>query len=109
MKRQFATAATLAMLFSGQAAALDWSYYLDFKGQPMTEALLISMGQSYMFANFELEDRGAGLMYCQPENLALTGAQYTQILDQQALRIDPNPNTPVELLLLEGLKYTFPC
>jgi glucose-1-phosphate thymidylyltransferase len=27
----------------------------------------------------------------------------------QAARLNPTPDTPVELLLLEGLKYTFPC
>ena len=75
----------------------------------MMNALLISMGQAYMFANAEFEDRGLGGMYCQPGNLALTGAQYTQIIDSQAARLNPTPDTPVELLLLEGLKYTFPC
>jgi hypothetical protein len=54
--------------------------------------------------------RGSPQMFCLPPNLALTGDQVEDILQRAAKKVRKVPDDmPGSIILLDGLKDTFPC
>ena len=57
----------------------------------------------------ELAVEGRQPLFCMPNNLALTVEQAEDIMMREAEKNTDPDNVPVSLLLVEGLKDTFPC
>lgn len=81
----------------------------------MTKTYIEGLGEGLTWMNtIELSRHGTPA-FCQPGKLALTTDNYRQMLDAQitaASAVAPKAQldaTPVPLLLLQGLKTTFPC
>lgn len=71
------------------------------------------VGVGLGWANVHLMARKQERLYCVPENLALEASNYLDIIERKMsnkefvkmLRLE----TPLELILLNGLEETFPC
>jgi hypothetical protein len=75
---------------------------------------LDGVGTGFFWANTHQDTRNLARLYCQPGKLPLYAENYVQILEDyiysMADKSNPLPDgIPVELLLLNALKETFPC
>jgi hypothetical protein len=57
----------------------------------------------------ELAVAGRQRFFCMPDNLALTVEQAEDIMMREAQKSTDPANVPISLLLIDGLKDTFPC
>lgn len=85
--------------------------YEGAKDSQSFKLYLSGVERGYSWANTALDLRGQAKLYCVPTKLSLTFENYANIL---AKELADNPeiyalNTPVELILLNGLIKTFPC
>ncbi|MGA2841736.1 MAG: hypothetical protein ABSG18_16440 [Steroidobacteraceae bacterium] len=72
---------------------------------------LYGVQNGFAWANAYNGDRGLPPLYCQPENLALTRDQVTNILDN-FIKTDQGRallNAEISLVLLKALQHAFPC
>jgi hypothetical protein len=71
------------------------------------------VGMGYACANVDNKINGLPPLYCPPVNLGVTVENYLDIIDRYIERHKnikgENPESFIELLLLKGLKETFPC
>ncbi len=72
------------------------------------------VGTGFFGANAHQGTRNLPPLYCQPGKLPLYADNYLQILDDYISNRPGEPNSlansiPVELLLLNALRETFPC
>lgn len=81
----------------------------------LVKTYLEGLGEGMSWINtLELRKRSSPA-YCEPDKLALTIQNYMQILDMEiaasaaAMSKTQLDSTPIPILLLEGLKETFPC
>ncbi len=79
-----------------------------------TKVYIYGLGEGFLLANIEATKKKAPL-YCHPDKLALSMANYVDIVDRQ-IKERSNRMTqaqldeiPIAVLLLEGLEETFPC
>jgi len=82
-----------------------------FKNDQTFKFYIHGVGQGFAYANGSLQYIGQSPLYCQPANLALKPENYLEIL-QRYIEKHKNtlkPDWTVEMLLLLGLKETFPC
>jgi hypothetical protein len=83
----------------------------DYLGSPLTtrKAYVAGVGNGLFWANVYLKKS----LYCPPPNLAVYVDNYVDILDREIDISRKNKtltdDTHIELLLIEGLKRTFPC
>lgn len=77
------------------------------------EYYISGLGSGYFAANNVLKYEGNARFYCQPEKLLLKSANYMDILEKKAEKLDTtksyNTKVPIDMILLEGLRDTFPC
>lgn|SRR5215831_14119807 len=84
--------------------------YARLKDTQEFKIFLQGIGNGYLGANADLFVRGLPLLYCQPEGLGLGPDNYEDILQKEIKRKKHvEPDTLVTILLLSGLKNTFPC
>lgn len=111
-------------LFS-QAALAAPSNYLDYGSLTAQESEALAVyvtgaGEAYGWANVNLKSRGQAPLFCVPQKLKLNGNNYEKIykdeIDKNRLAYTPIINqlgvgslSLVGLVLLNGLKSTFPC
>ena len=71
------------------------------------------VGRGYTWANVELKSEGRTPLFCQPAKLILEAESFLTILDRMmSSNADGRGipmDIPIELLLLTGLRETFPC
>ena len=65
----------------------------------------------FFWANIDSSERGLGGIYCPPRQLALSADNYMEILKKELNSYGAryNLDTPLPLVLMSGLKRTFPC
>lgn len=92
------------------AAAPSVADYEKHKNSNTIKTYVLGLGEAFLYATIDLEFNKKAPLFCPPRQLALTTENYIQILDNE-LRGDKNfdSDAPVGLVLLEGLKKTFPC
>ena len=85
--------------------------YDNLKDVGWFRTYITGVGVGTTWANTELQSRGQPPLYCLPGKLVLETQNYMRILQgsiekhKDIIKLD----TPVEMLLLEGLMETFPC
>ena len=103
----------LSALLSWQTAparSMEYDDFLMLRDATVVDAILIATGNAFRVANSQILLQGDEPLFCQPENLAITGNQLRQILETQAAEGPQlRPGITVEIILLAGLKRTFPC
>lgn len=91
--------------------------YKAMKGQDkeITRIYLTGVGVGTRWVNAELKHSGKPPLYCVPDELVLETDNYSRILDDEIKRTEKRlgfqktQDFPIGLLLLDGLKNTFPC
>lgn len=91
--------------------ALSLRHFDAFRNGSGDSFLLLLMGMEDGFgtANVALIVERKKPLYCQPEGLALNPQNTLRILDEEVKRTNRGPDAPLSLVLLDGLKRTFPC
>jgi len=80
------------------------------------DALLNGTESGFLWANTELASEGRKKLYCQPGGLKLNLQTIKDILEEKVKNLlklgwslEEVDDFPIQLILLEGLKDTFPC
>ena len=115
-------AAAIAPISTSAYALPDnWNsvgHYPEVRNETAVKIYLLAAGNSYLAANVELRATGKDELYCQPDQLALMGENYVEIFEKQLASLKGGASeelsrtvegTPIEFVLLQGLKATFPC
>ena len=79
------------------------------RGDTATIAALAGISIGLGWANTELESRRMPQLYCQPPDLALTYQQNIAILEAFVHKDPRSLDLPAGFILLEALKFAFPC
>ncbi len=100
----------LVLWFFQAAAAPSVADYEKHKNSNTIKTYVLGLGEAFLYATIDLEFNKKAPLFCPPRQLALTTENYIQILDNE-LRANKNfdSDAPVGLVLLDGLKKTFPC
>jgi hypothetical protein len=98
---------------SASSIELTWKSYSNPENDAFRQhnSLWIDGLKSGLIAsNANLRHGGMPPMFCLPPNLALTVEQAEDILQRAAKKVRKVPDDmPVSIILLDGLKDTFPC
>lgn len=96
-------------LFSSKSYALGLKDYISGRNTDLSDALILTMGQSFEIANAVLEHQKRDPLYCTPRKLPISGKQYDEILMRYVGNEDIEGNKSTEILLLFALMDVFPC
>lgn len=101
---------SLALWACHVAAAPSIADYERLKNNSTIKTYVLGLGEAFLYATIDLEFNKKAPLFCPPRQLALTTENYLQILDNE-LKTDKSfeSDAPIGLVLLEGLKKTFPC
>jgi hypothetical protein len=85
--------------------------YERFRGKEMLLTYISGVGRGYTWTNTWLQTRKQPLLFCPPEDLAIRGENFVDILDNQIAWMGERglSSTSMELTLLKGLMRVFPC
>ncbi|ESZ20046.1 hypothetical protein [Mesorhizobium sp. L2C084A000] len=108
---KLAVSAIVMISAATMANALQLSDYLRNKNtqSDMIQALLMTMGQSYNYANGVLKHENQALLFCAPGTLRIASEQYQIILEDYLRRFPQQDDIAVEGVLLFALVDAFPC
>lgn len=105
--------------FSSMAIGASWGpsvkTYNKSKEIDIMRWFIDGLGRGFFVANVYVRMETKARLFCVPENLALEIENYIRILDDEIKRREESQGfekvqeDPIDLLLLEGLKRTFPC
>jgi hypothetical protein len=95
----------------------DWNvarnYYTvkQMGGTPTVGIYLLGVGNAYIVANASAAVSNQPQLYCQPRTLTLNAQNYLDIFEKELARNQNEDalNYGDEMVLLFGLKRTFPC
>lgn len=72
-------------------------------------SIISGVGQGLSWANVELGSRGKPLLFCAPEQMALTWEQEVDVIDRYLKRYPANAEFPVGAVMLYALMDALPC
>ena len=111
--RSVALTAFAAMaLTTAVRAELTAADFERSKNDNQAVAYVIGIGTAYAWANVSLLRDMQKPLYCPPLHLAVNGSNYIDLLNDAISSAKANNvslDIPIPLLLLEQLKFTFPC
>ena len=102
---------SIALIFAARAE-LTVADYERSKDESQTIAYVIGIGTAYAWTNVSLLRDMQKPLYCPPLHLAVNGSNYIDLLNDAISSAKANNvslDIPIPLLLLEQLKFTFPC
>jgi hypothetical protein len=73
------------------------------------EMYLDGVKDGAQFLNAGMRREGQRPEFCLPKNLVLTAEQAEDIMMREAQKMTDPDDLPVALVLIDGLKETFPC
>jgi hypothetical protein len=83
--------------------------YSDPKSKEYVAKIVQATGRGFSLANTAIARRGQSPLYCQPNNLVLTGEQIIDIISR-FVEINPALEKATwEAVMLEALENLFPC
>jgi hypothetical protein len=83
--------------------------YNDPKSKEYVAKIVQATGRGFSLANTAIARRGQSPLYCQPNNLVLTGEQIIDIISR-FVEINPALEKATwEAVMLEALENLFPC
>jgi len=107
---------------AAHADALTLHKYLDMtrssakEEQALLNAYLVGLGEGFLWAEIHLSNTRGIRLYCQPDNRVLTEKDYREILERQIQHAknaqflqETYERDIIGMLLLTGLRETFPC
>ena len=77
----------------------------------ITKIYIHGLAVAFMYANIDLDQRHQPMIYCKPESFSLVEDNLIEILDTNIAdkRLALPDYAPIEGILLQGLKASFPC
>lgn len=77
----------------------------------ITKIYIHGLAVAFMYANIDLDQRHQPMIYCKPESFSLVEDNLLELLDTNIAdkRLALPDSLPIEGVLLQGLKATFPC
>lgn len=108
---------TLIVSFFVSAAYAEF-LVKDYKKLKETKTMLIyveGLGKGFFYANVVMKYETGKSLFCEPDKLVLETNNFIRILDDEiereeaAVGFQKAQETSIEILLLSGLKNTFPC
>ena len=81
----------------------------DEKQRFMNEIYLDGLKDGLIAFNVTLAHSGAAPLFCLPPKMVLTGDQVDDILMREAKSVPEPDDMPIGIVLLAGLRKTFPC
>jgi hypothetical protein len=106
------TAIALCCAFSANAATILFGSYKnpkDEQARTFYKLHLDGLTEGFITFNVALRQYGRPPLFCLPPKMALTIAQAEDIMFREAKTVRDPDRTPIAIVLLEGLKETFPC
>lgn len=113
--------AVAAIIFTAMSpvTAMTVKQYREWKGkketQPLAALYVNAVGETYSWANVDLDRSKQPKLFCAPAKLAMTAQNYENMLED-GIKFAPQRATaqelsdlPIELILLHTLEETFPC
>lgn len=70
---------------------------------------ITGVASGYSWYNTYLEHDGKELLFCVPSELGLNPQNYMNIFEGELKEQNYKPDSYVEIILMQGLKRTFPC
>jgi Rap1a immunity proteins len=112
IKRVMIAAIALCVACSANAATVRFKQYThpsteEFR--PFNKIYLEGVMEGFVTSNSSLIVDGKPPLFCLPPKLAVTGEQAEDIKMRKAKALSNIDDAPISILLLEGLKETFPC
>jgi len=83
--------------------------YQTFKNDAEMKRYIQGLGAGFVWMNIYLGKARRRPVFCLPEHLSLYEENFKDILDKAIQRQGIAPDGNIELVLLDGLKRTFPC
>jgi len=101
----------LASSVQAEGRGLTVRHYEYLKAQEARDLTISvhAMREAFMVANATLEAERRKPLYCQPKEMNLTLQSTLEILDEQMKITARSLDTPISIVLLDGLKRTLPC
>jgi hypothetical protein len=77
----------------------------------ITKIYIHGLATAFMYANIDLDQRHQPMIYCKPESFSLVEDNLLDLLDTNIAdkKLALPDSFPIEGVLLQGLKATFPC
>ena len=102
----------IGILFWSQFIRAEYSINEYRNQNPEVMAVYLhGVANGFKIANILNKRAKINPLFCPPETLRLGGQNYKDILDQQIKRVNVSEwnSNVIEIELLNGLVYTFPC
>jgi hypothetical protein len=87
----------------------NYNHPRDDWERTFNQLYLDGLKDGFIAANSALVLDGNAPLFCLPPKLALTQEQAEDIMMRQAKSVVPKPDMPISVILLAGLRDTFPC
>lgn len=112
IKRITCAALAFCMASGANAATVRFKNYTtpeDEKQRILNAAYLDGVKDGLVILNVAVARGGATPLFCLPPKVALTGDQADDILLREAKSVPEPDDMPIGIVLLAGLRKTFPC
>lgn len=112
MMRAMCAAIALCVASGANAATVLFKQYKnpsDETYRAFNTVYLSGIMEGLLTFNSSLISDNKPPLFCLPPKLAVTGEQAADIMMREAKIVGEVDNIPISILLLEGLKETFPC
>ena len=94
---------------SADATTVIFKNYKAHQNEDLYKAYLDGMREGLIAQNEEMALAGQQRRFCLPRNLALTVEQADGIIMHEATKMNDPDRLPISVILINGLKDTFPC
>jgi hypothetical protein len=112
IKRVMCATIVFCIASSANAATVRFKNYTtpeDEKQRILNAVYLDGLKDGLIILNVALARNGAAPLFCLPPKMALTGEQADDILMREAKSVPEPDDMPIGIVLLAGLRKTFPC
>jgi hypothetical protein len=112
IKRVMIAAIALCVASGANAATVRFKQYInesDETARELNKIYLDGLSDGLNIFNVILRQEGQAPLFCPPPKMALTTEQADDILRREAKKVVPSDDMPIGIVLLAGLRETFPC
>ena len=115
MRRIIVSVIFTAIFFTSSAyAEFLVKDYKKLKGSNLMQIYVEGLGKGFVYGNVVMKIETKKSLFCKPDKLVLEKDNFIRILDdeigrEEAIHFDKAQEASIEILLLSGLRNTFPC
>jgi hypothetical protein len=112
IRRLMCAAIALCVASSANAVTVRFKQYMNPSNETyrgLDSVYLDGLSDGFITLNVALAQEGKAPLFCMPPKMSLTAEQADDILRREAKRVPPSDDMPIGIVLLAGLRETFPC